>query len=322
MRHPKPVPSFALYGEPKADAARTDVLHIEDIPSRSRKYLWKIASHRHAGQSQCVYVTAGSATVELEETRREVKGPALIVVPAGTVHGFRFRADSQGYVLTVDLKRVFGFAATAQQAPIDTLFSAPRIIEFTPALTARLDPLFQRLLAEFREPDSLGAPLVAWLGCAILWLLATAAQGAWQSAPASGHDLERLRAFRFLLEEKYLRHWPVSRYARQLNLSETSLNRVCRRLTGSTAFDLIQERLALEARRRLCYVAGSVATIGQELGFADPAYFCRFFRRHNGLSPSAFRRRQDGAAQFGTARDGPVGSEAASRIEVPDAAGH
>jgi AraC family transcriptional activator of pobA len=289
MRHPQPVPSFTLYGEPAADPARTDVLHIEDIPSRSRKYLWKIAAHRHVGQSQCVYLTVGAATVELEELRRELTAPALIVVPAGAVHGFRFRADTQGYVLTVDLQRLFGFAAAAQQAPIDALFSAARVIEFVPSLAARLDPLFAQLLAEFREPDSLGSPPIAWLGCAILWLLATAARGAAQTLPATGKDQERLRAFRTLLEQKYLAHWPVARYARQLNMSETSLNRVCRRLAGATAFDLIQERLALEARRRLRYVAGSVATIGRELGFSDPAYFCRFFRRRNGISPSEFR---------------------------------
>jgi AraC family transcriptional activator of pobA len=96
-----------------------------------------------------------------------------------------------------------------------------------------------------------------------------------------------------LVETHYQKHWPVKRYARQLALSESSLNRICRNLTGGTAFDIVQQRLALEARRRLVYVAGSVAAIAAELGFKDTAYFCRFFRRHTGVSPSEFRRHQE-----------------------------
>jgi AraC family transcriptional activator of pobA len=42
------------------------------------------------------------------------------------------------------------------------------------------------------------------------------------------------------------------------------------------------------------YVAGSVAGVAAELGFKDAAYFCRFFRRHAGVSPTEYRRQGDG----------------------------
>jgi len=114
----------------------------------------------------------------------------------------------------------------------------------------------------------------------------TAAHGS--SEIHSSRDADQLRRFRHLIESRYLKHWPVERYARHLSLSETSLNRLCRRLAGSTAFDLIQQRLALEARRRLVYAASPVSGIAEELGFKDPAYFSRFFRRHSGVSPVDF----------------------------------
>jgi AraC family 4-hydroxyphenylacetate 3-monooxygenase operon regulatory protein len=57
---------------------------------------------------------------------------------------------------------------------------------------------------------------------------------------------------------------------------------------------LIQQRLALEARRRLVFLAHPVNGICTELGFKDPAYFSRFFRRHCGMSPNEFRRRNAG----------------------------
>jgi AraC family transcriptional regulator, transcriptional activator of pobA len=290
------IPSFSLYGEAPAAPAQTDGVHIEDIPSRSRKYLWKIGTHRHTLLSQCVVVTAGPVTVALDDVRAALAGPAVMIIPAGTVHSFRFRADTQGHVLTVDLARVLSMASDVHRLPIETLFSEPRAIDLAadPQLALRVGQLLERLQQEFRQPDSWGAPLGSWLALCVFWILAfgTAAHGT--AELHAGHDAERLRRFRHLIESHYLKHWPVERYARQLALSETSLNRLCRRLAGGTAFDLIQQRLALEARRRLVYAANSVSGIAGELGFKDPAYFSRFFRRHSGVSPNEFRRRHHG----------------------------
>jgi AraC family transcriptional regulator, transcriptional activator of pobA len=284
------IPSYSLYGETRG----TDALHIEDIQSRSRKYLWKIGNHRHTGLCQCVYVTAGPAVADLEGARAEFEGPTVIIIPAGAVHGFGFRADSQGYVLSINLDRLLSMASSLHQAPIAALFSEPRVLELAsdPVLAARAAGLFGNLVEEFRQPESPG-PQVGWLACSVLWILSSGTHHMTAMQSPDRYELDRLRRFRLLVETHYQKHWPVKRYARQLALSESSLNRICRNLTGGTAFDIVQQRLALEARRRLVYLAGSVAGVAAELGFKDPAYFCRFFRRHAGVSPTAFRRHQE-----------------------------
>ena len=295
---PRSVPSFSLYGDAPSAATQTDGVHIEDIQSRSRKYLWKIAAHRHTVLSQCVLVNGGPVMVVLDEKRADLTGPAVMIIPAGTVHSFRFRADTQGHVLTVDLSRVLSMASAAHQSPIESLFSRPRAVDLRadPHLALRVQQLLERLEHEFKQPDSMAAPVGGWLACSVLWILALAIAARGAPELPSSQDAERLRRFRHLIEAHHLKHWPVDRYARQLGLSDASLNRLCRRLAGSTAFDLIQQRLALEARRRLVYAAGSVSSIAAELGFKDPAYFSRFFRRHGGDSPNEFRRKYQSAS--------------------------
>jgi AraC family transcriptional regulator, transcriptional activator of pobA len=290
------VPTFTLYGESREPPAATEALHIEDIPSRSRKYLWRIGAHRHRNLCQCVFVTAGGASFALDGERGDLGGPCAILVPAGTIHGFRFRAETQGYVLTVDLHRLLGLAAPSHQAAIHSLFERPRALDLAsdPLFAGRAAQLFERLLVEFRQPENL-APVASWLGCCVLWLFAHKAAAPAPPDALLGRDLDRLRRLRLSIEAHLTQHWPVARYARELSLSGNRLNRLCMRVTGSTAFDLIQQRLSLEARRRLVYVAGSVTTIAAELGFKDAAYFCRFFRRHNGMSPVEYRRRHGGA---------------------------
>jgi AraC family transcriptional activator of pobA len=289
----KHIPSFSLYGERAPSTGHTDPLHIEDIQSRSRKYLWKIGTHRHTGLCQCIYVTAGPVAVDLEGSPAELVGPAVFIIPAGTVHGFEFGADTQGYVLTLDLDSLLSMASAAHQAPITTLFSAPRAIDlgFNRVLGTRSAQMLETLMREFRQPDSLMGPVTSWLACAVLWMLASGSVESSSAGSPDRYDLDRLRRFRLLIESHFPKRWPVKRYARQLAISESSLNRLCRGLTGGTAFDVIQQRLALEARRRLVFVSGPVAAIAAELGFKDPAYFCRFFRKHTGLSPTGFRRR-------------------------------
>ena len=285
------IPSFSLYGETPA-AAQIDGVHIEDIQSRSRKYLWRIGTHRHTILSQCVLVTSGPVTVTLDDTRAALAGPAAMIIPAGTVHSFRFRADTLGSVLTVDLARVLSAAAAADRRPIETLFSMPRALDLRedPQLGLRAAQLLERLSHEFTQPGSWAAPVGGWLACCVLWVLAHGTAACDTAELHGSRDAERLRRFRHLIEAQYLNHWPVERYARHLGVSETSLNRLCRRLADSTAFDLVQQRLALEARRRLVYSPSSVSGIADELGFKDPAYFSRFFRRHCGISPVEFRR--------------------------------
>jgi AraC family transcriptional activator of pobA len=290
------IPSFSLYGETPAAAAQTDVVHVESIQSRSRKYLWKIDTHRHTLLSQCILVTLGPVTAVLDETRAALAGPAAMIVPAGTVHSFRFHADTEGQVLTFDLARVLSMAGAAHQSPIESLFSMPRAIDLRgdPLLAMRVENLLERLGHEFRQPDSSDAPVGSWLACSALWVLALGTAGTGAPELHGGRNAERLRAFRQLIESQYLKHWPVERYARRLAVSETSLNRLCRQFAGLTAFDMIQQRLVLEARRRLVYAAGSISSIAGELGFKDPAYFSRFFRRHLGIGPNEFRRRHRG----------------------------
>ncbi len=60
-------------------------------------------------------------------------------------------------------------------------------------------------------------------------------------------------------------------------------------MVNKNALQLIHERVLLEAKRNLIYTVQSVSQISYGLGFNDPAYFSRFFKRLTGQPPKAFR---------------------------------
>lgn len=96
--------------------------------------------------------------------------------------------------------------------------------------------------------------------------------------------------FRKLLELSYRKNWPVSKYAQELNVSSKTLNNIIKSKTGKTTSNIINNRIILEAKRQLFHSNSFVNEIGYDLGFQDPSYFVKFFKKHINLTPSDFRK--------------------------------
>lgn len=95
--------------------------------------------------------------------------------------------------------------------------------------------------------------------------------------------------FRRHLEDGHPHSRRVEDYAARLGCSVRTLTRASLAVTGRTAKQAVDGRVALEARRLLACTALPVAEIGRRLGFAEPTNFGRFFHREVGTSPGAFR---------------------------------
>jgi AraC family transcriptional regulator, transcriptional activator of pobA len=290
------VQEFALYGE----SAAAPHLHIESIQHRARRYAWEIAPHRHANLCQVLFVAQGPATIHVDEINTEAEAPAMAIVPPGTVHAFEFSERTQGFVLTLSAAAIDRAGQAAGEASVE--HDAPELMQDVfaqsfvdslhdnPALATRLAALLERLHSEFHEPDAGAAPIAGWLANSILWILARHVAGVRAHTALAPTRQRAWLRFRALAEAHYHEQWKVTRYARQLGMTAARLNRLCREQCGHSAARVLQRRLALEARRRLIYVDIPIARLAGELGFRDAAYFCRFFKRHAGASPRAFRR--------------------------------
>jgi AraC family transcriptional activator of pobA len=291
------LPRFALYGE--AGAHDPSLLHIEAIRSRSRLYNWEIAAHVHQGLHQVLWLGRGHVEAMLDESRVACEGPAALVIPPGAAHAFRFAPHTEGFVLTVNATLLAeGDAAGAGQA-LQTLFAQPRTLKLAADApeAARLQALLDALLAENEASDAAHGPVPLWLTRAVVWRLAQLAErdDAHATRKSGAGQQSLYTRWVVLMEAHYLAHWPVSRYAERLGLSTERLNRMVRAETGLNAQALLHARLVREASRRLVHVAVPVSKLAFELGFEDPAYFCRFFKRHAGVSPRDYRQRMAAA---------------------------
>jgi len=286
------IPAFALYGESVNELH--GVLHIEEIQSRSRLYQWEIDPHVHHGLYQVVWLHGGKAELVLDNVHDTVNAPAAIVVPPRVVHGFHFTPETMGQVLTVSAQFLAESDMLVESADAaHKLFSASRIIRFAPdaADASRIGSLMKELLNEFLMPTDQPSPIPAWLAQSVLWRLARShALGQLHASERAHQQHAIITRFLSLVEHHFLEHWPIQRYAAEMGLTMPRLNRITQSLCRCNALELVHERLTKEACRRLIYIAAPAANLAAELGFDDPAYFSRFFKKRTGKSPKQYRK--------------------------------
>jgi AraC family transcriptional activator of pobA len=270
----KTIPSYALYGE--IESGQQEWLHWETIQSRSRLHDYQIAPHRHENFFQILHLTGGSGEVILDGTTIKLSSPAVAIVPALTVHAYRFSDDVDGVVVTLMERDV----REAAELPAQVIADGGEIGE-------AIDRLIE-------EADRAGAAHDIAMRARIA-LLVVAIQRAPRASGTDGTRASRrsvlhAQAFRWLVDQRFRQTRRIADYADDIGISQTHLNRVCREVLGISALAVVERRVALEARRQLLFSSLPIKQIGAELGYEDPAYFSRMLKRVLGQPPAALRQ--------------------------------
>lgn len=106
---------------------------------------------------------------------------------------------------------------------------------------------------------------------------------------ANLYSQERFEEFLELLDKHIATNKQVANYTDMMNLSPYQLNEITKSSIGKTASELINEHILLETKRYLLATPNQIKDIADQLGFEDPSYFIRFFKKHTGRSPQEFR---------------------------------
>ena len=278
------IPDYRLYRE-RRDEAADFWLHCEPIPDRTRLHRFEIAAHRHPALFQMFRLTAGEGEIVDGKTLAPFAAPCVLFIPPGAVHGFRFSQAVDGVVVTALADRLAVLTASDRQ-----LAQFAQEVRIVPAAGGEeRDPVLgiDREMAanaagRTRMLEALVAQAVVEL--ARVWLDEQSPEGVTERVHAS--RIERLET---LVSAHFRESRPVSFYATRLGVSTAQLNRVTRSETGQTVQGLIAARIVEAARRDLVFTPTPVNRIAESLGFEDPAYFNRFFRKQVGVTPGSFR---------------------------------
>jgi len=291
------LPLFHLYGDPPDDQA-FDFIHVETIASRSSIHDWTIRAHRHRNLFQILLIERGGGEMTFDVARLPFSAPAAILVPSAIAHGFRFEPNiTDGWVLsfTEDAAEPLTDRAGDALERLRALAAEPIVAIADESERARLSGLCAELFEESglaREGYRLAMRgLLVLIAVGVARLAASRARTGSVTLQPADATVTRLRS---LVDENFRKQRQLAFYAEQLAMTVDRLNDHVKRATGVSAGHLIRQRVLTEAKRQLVFTAQPIHDIAEELAFADPSHFARFFRKQTGTTPHEFRAQRGG----------------------------
>ena len=100
---------------------------------------------------------------------------------------------------------------------------------------------------------------------------------------------ELFNRFMMLLEKDYKISRDVNYYAEQMNISSKYLTNIVNQVTGHTPKTIIDQYVILQLKMHLKRTTQSIKEMAWEFHFADVSFFCRYFKKHTGLTPQQIR---------------------------------
>jgi AraC-like DNA-binding protein len=247
--------------------------------------------HRHR-YYQIIWVVDGAGAHATDFEEHPIRPETVFLISPGQVHVVRVDRPLRGYMLlfTADFLALEGLA---EDATAGLPFFRPGVANPVLALAGLTAEEAGRLRADAEALLAESASHGAWrrdlLRARLQVLLLGLGRVARRQGVPPAPDASPVARFQALIEEHFRRLHRVAEYARLLALTPGHLNDLTKGATGQTASALIDARLILEAKRLLAHSDVTAAEIAADLGFRDPSYFGRSFRRRVGRPPGAFR---------------------------------
>lgn len=231
----------------------------------------------------------GAATLMIDFHELELKENTLYYILPGQVH-HRLRTDvADGWYIAVDTllippdyREVFENRLLLQQ---------PFILDDRQLRQCK--SLLELIDEKYHEDggDTFYLPVVHSLLQSFIGIAAAGFSKLYDTSTNLSRPAQLSQQFKKLLGQNVCSIKSPSAYASKLNVSESYLNEALKKTTGLSVSYWILNEVMLEARRLLYYSRLNVKEIAHKLGYDDPAYFSRLFKKAANTTPLAFRQR-------------------------------
>jgi len=254
--------------------------------------------HRHAQYLQIHYIDRGELRFHLDDKIYQAQGPALVLTPPSVPHSFLTSPTACGHVLTLHQSLIWQLLKEGLKQGLEQDLNQALCISFhdlneeEQRYWQTLEQTLENIGNEWNREDPAKELALHTLVRLLLIQISRLTSQEAASTEVNNDDLQAFRQFSNLIQEHYQEHWQLTDYTSTLGLSESRLHQICRRIANRSPKKIIHDHLVQEAKRLLIFTSLASSDICYQLGFSDPAYFSRFFKRHTGLTTQQFRQQQ------------------------------
>ena len=285
-----PLHTFRTGLETTHDEIPLEYLNFSDAPALTQS----TSPHRHDFY-EILYVTGGKGTHFIDFNAYPIEPHTFYFISPGQVHYWETAVPIEGNILIFTDE--FLLLAPADYMVLQEL-SFFHMVEGSPALQINesdhllVTSLIWAIAKEFKRYDFRTASVLrAYLHILLVQIQRICAFQEEQAGNGQDKIAQKLtRQFKQLIAKQFVTGQSVQDYSGQLGVSVNHLNKTVKAATGYTPGQLIRQEIVLEAKRLFQHTDLTATEVGYRLGFDDPSYFGRFFKREVGISPGKFRQ--------------------------------
>jgi len=242
----------------------------------------------------------GETTRTINQFSYVIKPQSIQLVNPGSIYSFKdITVASRTYVLLFDKAFIEeeNLSLSIQDAILDFHRMCQRDVVLDVTLYAEVIHIYEQLSSELRAKRDDYKTVSKMLINQLLYILK-------REKISSGLRQDHTRAqqlcseFLILIEEHYHHKKSVKEYATMLGITPKHLSETVQVTLHHTALSYIHVRIVKEVQYLLCFSPMSIKQIAYALNFDTLSQFGRFFKRHEGVSPKAYRLQNKVATSY------------------------
>ena len=276
------------FQNPRVASAGVDVLSLQELRVRAPHTL---IEPQRVGFYLLMLIQEGECKHKVDFVEYSLKPGSVVFLRPGQVQQWQMNNQVQGLLMLVS---DFSLSPAIGRADLNASLLA---LDQWPSVSSVSMGLFLQVLSDAgrlrEEVKQFGATeretAIIWHTLMALLLRLARELRVGEVAANAEREARIYRLFCKELESGFHLRPTVEEYAQRLGYSHSTLSRACLAVVGLNAKAVIDQRIALEAKRLLVHSNITAADIGQQLGFLEPTNFLKFFRRMEGTTPQAYR---------------------------------
>lgn len=233
--------------------------------------------HNHAFHS-LVWFTEGSGSYVIDYDEFEIKPNRIFYVAPLQIHNWSLYENIRGYVFFINPKVELGLNFEGTFTYLD-LNTSDQLLHST---------LLGQLQKELTINDFYSADVIRRGSQFYLLLLSRIAQVRLTHPQIKDEQIDK---FKKLILDHFSSTHPISFYANILNMSQSRLNSICKRIYSISAKQYLLNIKISESKRLIIYTDMNINEITYHVGFEDSSYFARIFKKKVGISPTEFMKK-------------------------------
>lgn len=230
-----------------------------------------------------LFVTSGSFHQQIGIENHFISSPSVVFVPEGEAFSIQsIQSNLKGYFILLENKAV-------SPAVINMDLSELLTIDTTITLDEKMLPWLSSICNLLYKELVLNSPNRA-IGTGLLQALLHKLKDLSGNKKALSRQNEIANGFKQSVNKHFKTQKSVGFYANEFNVSENYLNRCVKAQFNKSCKQIIQETSVLQSQILLFETTKDISEICFQVGYDDPSYFSRIFKKVTGQTPSAFKK--------------------------------